>query len=56
MALGRQAYSNPTRKIKQPGATPLCHWIKTAWEWINPELVAKGERCIPDFLDGTDGN
>lgn len=53
MALGRQAYANPTRKIKQPGAT-LCHCIKTAWEWIHPELVAKGEYCIPDLLDGTD--
>jgi len=48
MALGRQTYTNPTREIKQPGAASLCHWIKTAWQWINPGLVAKGKCCIPD--------
>lgn len=44
-ALGKRAHAHPTS---------LCHWIKTAQEWIHAELIARGEYCIPDFLDGTE--
>lgn len=54
MALGMGSCCNFCREDGSPSAALLCHWIKTTWDQIDPDVVTEWFRkyCISNSMRG----